>query len=171
MTEVEKHFEQWKHDNRVLIEKIEGKYVFPSDHYLVKVYRYSPPETSLVDTSKRIIGIKGNDLSKETRERNYPIAIVLGVGDNLGSSNLGKLKNLPLALSEDRINPLWEQFNKEAKERPLPQEISVPDMFIEGLEAWGKHAFSLDCLNPDPERDRNLFLVPTAFLKGTINEV
>jgi hypothetical protein len=171
--EVRKHFDTWLKEQENQLSNLEN-FNPPGSHAVVRVYRYTPPESTLVDSSKRIITLDGKDYSKKSRERNYPIAYVLKVGHIPEDQDFyvpGDLVSISLTLCEDRINPSWIKFNEESKERPLPQEIKVPDMYIEGLNSWGNHIFALNPLDFDSEENQNLFLVPTAYLKGLWNEI
>lgn len=170
--EVRKHFKEWCTKQYTLLEDI--KFNPPESYVLLKVYRYIPPESSLIDSSKRIVTLDGKDYSKKSRERNYPLAFVLKTGTIPETQHVykaGDLAFIPLTLCEDRMNPAWIQFNEEVKERPAPTTIKVPDMFIEGLNAWANHRSVLNPLDFESEENENLFLIPTAFLKGTWNEV
>lgn len=170
--EVRKHFEEWCTNQYILLSSI--KFSPPESHVVVRVYRYTPSESTLVDPSKRIVTLDGKDFSKKSRERNYPLAFVLKTGtipETQDSYKAGDLVSIPLTLCEDRMNPAWIKFNEEVKERPTPTTIKVPEMFIEGLNAWANNRFVLNPLDFESEENENLFLIPTAFLKGIWNEV
>lgn len=171
--EVRNHFDKWYEEQSKLTESL-TKFLPCESHVVVRVYRYVPEESTLVDTSKRIYGIDGVDLSKKRRERNYPIAFILRTGhipEDKDPYGPGDIVSIPLTLCEDRINPRWEEFNEQSKERPVPTTIKVPPMFIEGLNAWANHKFVLDPLDFESDVNENLFLIPTAFLKGVWDEI